>query len=77
MTTKEILKRITNTKSLKEKYNIKDSEVDEVLRTAGSSGKPILQLLYVLVKTSEESSLTTSGTCTQTYKVLKKKFNIS
>ena len=77
MTNKEILTRITHTKSLKEKYNIKDGEIDEVLRTGGKSGKPILQLLYIMVKTAEESNLTTGGTCNQIYKILKKKFNIS
>lgn len=77
MTNKEILTRITNTKSLKEKYKIKDGEIDEVLRTAGATGKPILQLLYIMVKTAEESNLTTGGTCSHIYKVLKKTFNIS
>lgn len=77
MTTKEILKRIVATKALSEKYSINENDIDEVMRTAGTTGKPILQMLYIIVKTSEESSLTTSGTSNQVYKMLKKKLNLS
>jgi len=77
MTIKEIIKKVANVKSFKDKYNISNTDIDLVLSTAGSQGKPILQLLYVLVEKSVNSSLTSTGTANQAYKILLTKFNIS
>mgnify|MGYP001048891415 CR=1 FL=1 len=77
MTIKEIIQKVATVKSFKEKYNIKKTDIDLILRTAGSQGKPILQLLYVLVEKSMNSSMTSTGTANQTYKILQTKFNIT
>ena len=76
MTIKEIIQKVAKVESFKEKYNLTNSDIDLVLKTAGSRGKPILQLLYLLVEKSVNSNLTQTGTANQTYKILQTKFNI-
>ena len=76
MTIKEIIQKVANVESFKEKYNLSNSDIDLVLKTARSRGKPILQLIYVLVEKSVNSNLTPTGTANQTYKILQTKFNI-
>ena len=46
MTIKEIIQEVANVESFKEKYNLSNTDIDLVLKTAGSRGKPILQQTF-------------------------------